>query len=237
MNYQSSVFSDIVKQLIAAATVALGITLAAFGLALIISIIVAVSRTAKWRILRILGRCYVEIIRNTPVLLQIMIIYFATPQLGVTIGAEQAGAIALGMNIGAYLSEAIRAGIASVPKGQKEVAKILHLSSWDTFRIIILPQTLEKIWPTVTNNGILCFLGTSLLSTISVPEITGTAMVLNAKTLLFFPTFGIALLIYIITSWAISFISSLIFKLFISSQTRLRFRRHSIAIKGGTTHD
>ena len=96
--------------------------------------------------------CYVEVIRNTPVLLQIFIVYFAFPSLGIRLSAVAAGTIALGVNVGAYLTEVVRAGFSSVERGQLEAAQILGLSRFSVFTYIVAPQALRNVYPSLVNN-------------------------------------------------------------------------------------
>ena len=96
--------------------------------------------------------CYVEVIRNTPVLLQIFIVYFAFPSLGIRLAAVTAGIIALGVNVGAYLTEVVRAGFSSVERGQMEAAQVLGLSRLSVFTYIVAPQALRNVYPSLVNN-------------------------------------------------------------------------------------
>src|SRR3954468_21214452 len=108
-----------------AALLVLEATARAFGLAMLLGILAALARGSRFRALRFVGAVYVEVIRNTPLLLQVFVVFFAVPSLGFRIDAFSAGVIAIGINIGAYLAEVFRAGFASVPRGQIEAAGIL----------------------------------------------------------------------------------------------------------------
>jgi len=193
-----------------AAFLALQITVVGFALAFVIATIAALARDSRSRLLRFIATCYVEIIRNTPVLLQIFIIYFAMPTVGLRLSAATAGTIALGVNVGAYLTEVLRAGVASVGKGQLEAAQILGLKLSTVLLNIVAPQALRNVWPALVNNLIQVLLGTSLLSTIAVPEITGVATVVNARTLLFVQVFGIAIALYLVLSYGLSILASVV---------------------------
>jgi polar amino acid transport system permease protein len=175
-----------------------------FALAFVLAVVVALARDSGARVLRFVGACYVEVIRNTPVLLQIFIVYFAFPSLGIRLSAVAAGTIALGVNVGAYLTEVLRAGFSSVGRGQLEAAQILGLSRFSVFLYVVAPQALRNVYPALVNNLIQVLLGTSLLSTIAVPEITGVATVINARTLLFVQVFGIAVVAYLVLSYGLS---------------------------------
>ena len=196
-----------------AAVLALEITIAGFVLAFVIAAVAALARNSTSRLLRFVATCYVEAIRNTPVLLQIFIVYFAMPSFGIRLSAVTAGTIALGINVGAYLTEVLRAGMSSVGKGQLEAAQILGLSTPTVLLNIVAPQALRNVYPALVNNLIQVLLGTSLLSTIAVPEITGVATVVNARTLLFVQVFGIAVALYLVLSYGLSAVATLIERL------------------------
>ncbi len=117
------------------------LTLLAFVLAMALGLLTALAGASKSRLLRGIASVYIEAIRNTPVLLQIFIVFFGLPSMGLTLDDYWAGVIALGVNVGAYLAEVFRAGIQSVPKGQLEVAAaILGLSRSQIFVEVVLPQ-------------------------------------------------------------------------------------------------
>jgi polar amino acid transport system permease protein len=157
--------------------------------------------------LRVVARSYIELIRNTPVLLQIFIVFFGLPSLGLNLSAYTAGVIALGVNVGAYMAEVFRAGIQSVPRGQIEAAGILGLGRAQIFIEVVLPQAARAVYPAIVNNLIQLLLGTSLLSAIALPELTGTATVINARTLLYIQTFSVTLIAYLVLSNCLSWIA------------------------------
>lgn len=213
-----------------AAVLALWITVLGFLLAFVIAVAAALARNSASRILRIVAACYVEAIRNTPVLLQIFIVFFALPSFGIRMSAVTAGTIALGVNVGAYLTEVIRAGISSVGRGQLEAAQILGLSTPNTFLHVVAPQALRNVYPALVNNLVQVLLGTSLLSTIAVPEITGVATVINARTLLFVQVFGIAVALYLILSYGLSAVAALIGRLTFRAPAGKRIRKRPSAL-------
>ncbi|MGC6386700.1 amino acid ABC transporter permease [Ewingella sp. S1.OA.A_B6] len=185
---------------LSAAWLTLQVTVVAFALAVALGLISALAKSSSLSVVRLFSHCYVEFIRNTPVLLQIFIIFFGFPSLGITMNAFTAGVLALGINVGAYLSETFRAGIQSVPKGQLEAAWVLGIPKSEVFMSVILPQAARAVWPAIINNLIQLLLGTSLLSAIALPELTGTATVINARTLLYIQTFSIVTVIYLLFS-------------------------------------
>ncbi len=172
----------------------------AFALAFALGVLGALARRSRLAPLRWVGTAYVEVIRNTPVLLQLFMIYFALPEIGIRFDAYQAGVAALAINGGAYLTEIIRAGLQSVGRGQLEAARSLGLASRDTFRSVVFPQALRSVYPPVINQFIQLILGSSLVSQIALKEITNTAQTINSQTLLTMQVFTIALLLYLALS-------------------------------------
>ncbi|MFI1334534.1 amino acid ABC transporter permease [Streptomyces sp. NPDC020845] len=193
-----------------AAWLSLKLSLAAFALAFCLGLLGALARRSRYAVVRAPAAVYVEVIRNTPVLLQMFVAYFALPSAGLRLSPVQAGVLALGVNVGAYLTEILRAGIQAVPRGQREAARVLALSPPRTFLHVVLPQALRNVYPAVVNQLVQIILGSSLLSAISVPELTGTAMVVNSRTLLTVQVFGIAAILYLILTNAVVVVAGLI---------------------------
>jgi len=207
MRYQWLILFHYLDDFLLAAWVTLQVTALAFALAIIIGLLAALARSCRVSALRFIAGSYIEIIRNTPVLLQIFIVFFGLPSLGMAMSAWTAGIVALGVNVGAYLAEVFRAGIQSVPRGQLEAAAILGIGRRDIFVHVVLPQAARAVYPAIINNLIQLLLGTSLLSAIALPELTGTATVINARTLLYIQTFSMTLLAYLIMSNVLVWIS------------------------------
>ncbi|MFI9169330.1 amino acid ABC transporter permease [Streptomyces lincolnensis] len=193
-----------------AAWLSLKLSLAAFALAFTLGLLGALARRSRHVVLRAPAAVYVEVVRNTPVLLQMFVAYFALPSAGLRLSPVQAGVLALGVNVGAYLTEIFRAGIQAVPGGQREAARVLALSPARTFVHVVLPQALRNVYPAVVNQLVQIILGSSLLSAISVPELTGTAMVINSRTLLTVQVFGIAAVLYLVLTNAVVLVAGLV---------------------------
>lgn len=208
MSYQWLTLWHYGSTFLSAAWLTLQVTLLAFALSLLLGIVAALAKSSAFAPVRWVSHCYVEFIRNTPVLLQIFIVFFGLPSLGITMSAFTAGVLALGINIGAYLSEVFRAGFQSVPRGQLEAAWVLGIPRRQIFLSVVLPQALRAVWPAIINNLIQLLLGTSLLSAIALPELTGTATVINARTLLYVQTFTIVAAIYLLLSNLFSWVGN-----------------------------
>lgn len=221
-------FLEYTPQFIQGAWVAIWTSTVAFALALVLGALVAVMRESKWRVLRFIGAVYVEILRNTPVLVQIFMAYFGLASIGVRTPAIVAGILALGINGGAYLAEIIRAGITSVPTGQLEAARTLRLSSPQIFFSVVFPQAMRTVFPPVINQYVEMILGSSLLSTIAVNELTSAARIVNSITYETMAIFGFAMLFYLVltnlVSLGASIFARLVFKPSIGTTYRFRFR-------------
>jgi polar amino acid transport system permease protein len=208
MSYEWLTLWGYVPEFLKAGWLTLQVTLLSFVLAIVLGLVAALASLSPLGAVRFLARAYVEIIRNTPVLLQIFIVFFGLPSAGIALDAYWAGVIALGLNVGAYLSEVFRAGIQSVPRGQLEAAAILGLERAQIMSEIVLPQAARAVYPAIVNYLIQLLLGTSLLSAIALPELTGTATVINSRTLLYVQTFAVVLVAYLVLSNVLSWLAS-----------------------------
>jgi polar amino acid transport system permease protein len=195
---------------LSAAWLTLRLSLTAFVLAVALGLLAAVDRASRYALVRVPAAVYVEAIRNTPVLLQMFVAYFALPSAGLRLSPVQAGIAALGINVGAYLTETFRAGIQAVPRGQREAARVLALGRIHTFRHVVLPQALRNVYPAVVNQLVQIILGSSLLSAISVPELTGTATVINSRNLLTVQVFSIAAVLYLVLTNLVVLVAGLV---------------------------
>ncbi|QGU96352.1 ABC transporter permease subunit [Clostridium bovifaecis] len=181
------------------------ITLVSMSCGLIIGLFVALARLIPNCILANLAKAYVSIIRGTPVLVQIFIIYYGLPDLGIVLEPLPAAFISLSINIGAYLSEAIRGAIISIPKGQMEAAMCIGMTYWQAMRRIILPQAARVAIPPMGNTFIGMLKETSLVSVITVTELLRASQLLISKHLVVMPFYIAIALMY----WVMSTIFSM----------------------------
>ncbi len=186
-------------------TIVVSVASIAFGL--VIGIVVAAARLSRLRIINLISTVYVELIRNTPLLVQLFILYFGLPELGIRPTAIQAAVIALSVNNGAYLSEIIRGGLQSVPRGQVEAAAAIGLSQRTAYREVLLPLGLRSVVPAITNQFILTILGTSVVSVIGVPELTNQILFIDSRVfrtveLLIFLTLAYAVMTFTVSAVA-----------------------------------
>ncbi len=144
-----------------------------FGI--IIGMVTSIIRVSRIKVLNHLAIIYVDLFRGTPLLMQIIFIYYALPYLGINLPASVAGIAALSINSGAYVTEIFRAGIESIEKGQIEAARSLGMSYIKTMRYVIIPQTIKRVLPPLTNEFVALIKDSSLLSVIAISELLRTA--------------------------------------------------------------
>jgi polar amino acid transport system permease protein len=174
----------------------LGLTLigAVFGVAL--GILGAAARAWRLPVLAPLFAGYVELIRNTPFLVQLFFVFFGLPSLGVQLDAWQAATLAMVLNLGAYSTEIIRAGVEAVPKGHLEAASALAMSRLQIFRHVVLRQAMLKIWPALSSQIVIVMLGSSVCSQISAEELTFGANFIQSRNFRAFEVYLLATLLY-----------------------------------------
>lgn len=174
-------------------------TLATVG-GIAIGIVGAALRNGKKTIFSVLWGLYVELIRNTPFVVQLFFIVFGLPAIGLKLTAGEAALLAMLINLGAYSTEIIRAGIAVTPKGQWEAARVLGISKFQTFIRIVLPQGLRRIYPALISQCIIVMLGSSVVSQVSYEELTFVASLIQSRTFLNFEVYFVTTLCYLALS-------------------------------------
>jgi polar amino acid transport system permease protein len=162
----------------------------------------AAGRISNKAWLRWLVGSYVEVIRNTPFIVQLFFIFFGLPALGFKLSAWQAGCLAMVINLGAYLTEIIRAGIQATPKGQWEAGRTLGLSHWQIFSRVVLPTAFQRIYPALVSQCIIVMLGSAVVSQISVEELTFSANFIQSRNFLSFESYMVTALIYLLLAVA-----------------------------------
>ncbi|MDO1582691.1 amino acid ABC transporter permease [Rhizobium oryzicola] len=203
MNYTLD-FTPVIEGLPSLLTACLGtFTLAICGmlLATVIGIGGVVLRQSKIAPLRWLVIVFVELIRNTPFLVQIFFIYFALPLTGIRLDPTPTAIIALGINGGAYAIEIIRGGVQSISKGQMEAGLALGLHKGQVFRLIILKPALRAIFPSLTSQFVLLTLTTSIASAISAYELTSVSQRIESDSFRSFEVYFTVTIFYLVISW------------------------------------
>lgn len=187
-------------QLVRGTLLTIGLSFQAIALGTMTGIAGALARTQGPRWLRMLVRGYVELIRNTPLLVQLFVIYFALPLLGLRVSAYGAALFGMTVNLGAYVTGIVYAGIAAIPITQIEAGQAMSLSRWQIFRHIILLPALKVIYPTLTSQYTLTLLSSSIVSAISANELSSTAALIESNTFRSFETYIIVAIIYVVTA-------------------------------------
>jgi polar amino acid transport system permease protein len=190
----------------------LALALSGMALAIVIGIGGVVLRDSRIRAFRWSVIGFVELIRNTPFLVQIYFIYFALPLAGILLNPTPTAIIALGINGGAYAIEIIRGGVQSINKGQAEAGFALGLRKTQVFRFIVLKPALRAVYPSLASQFILLTLTTSIASAVAAYELTSVAKLIESDSFRSFEVYSVVTLLYLAMSWTVmrmlNFISS-----------------------------
>ncbi len=199
--------------LLAGAWITIRLSFIAMILGLVVGVVLAFGKTSGPAPMRWLINAYIELIRNTPFLAQIYFIYFALPEFGLRMTPNTAAIVALVVNVGAFATEIIRAGIESIAKGQVEAGIALGLKPVQIFRYIIIKPALRTIYPALTSQFIYLMLSTSVVSVISATDLTAAGNDVQTKTFTAFEVYLVITAIYFIMSLGFSSLFSLIQRL------------------------
>ncbi|MBO6158583.1 MAG: amino acid ABC transporter permease [Firmicutes bacterium] len=192
----------------AALKVSLPLTLASFSTGLVIAFLVALAQIAKIPVLKQLVRVYVWIIRCTPMIVQLFIVYFGLPSIGIKFGSFTSAWIVMSLSIGAYCSETVRAAIESVPVGQLEACYCDGLTFWQAMIHVIVPQALRTAFPPLSNSIIGLVKDTSLAYNVALVEVLATAQRIASRTYDYFWLYLEAGLVYLIFCSVLTVIQS-----------------------------
>ncbi|MBP5212610.1 MAG: amino acid ABC transporter permease [Pyramidobacter sp.] len=181
-----------------------------FGSAL--GIFVGAFRVMPFKPLRWLMATYIYVLRGTPLMIQLFLIYFGLPALGINLEAFTAGIIGIGINSSGYVGEIVRGGIEGVAQGQWEASKMLGLSYWQTMKIIVLPQAIRHMLPAIGNEFVTLIKESSLLSVLAISDLTMVGQQVRSVTYASFETFIFVALVYLfltsVTSGALQLLES-----------------------------
>lgn len=172
------------------------LTLVGGTLGTLIGTIGAICRTWDIKPFAGLYQCYVELFRNTPFLVQLFLIFFGLPSLGIRMSEGQAAILAIILNVGAYSTEIIRAGLQATPKGQIEAAQSLAFTRWQIFFYVMLRPALRKVWPALSSQIVISMLGSAVCSQISAEELTFVANFIQSRNFRAFETYFLTTAIY-----------------------------------------
>jgi polar amino acid transport system permease protein len=187
-----------------ALAISIEVTVLSFFLGSVLGVFVYIGRRSALGPQRWLAHGFIEIFRNTPLLVQLYLIYFGLPELGINLGPFWSTLLGMTLNNAAYTAEILRGGIEAVPTGQLEAARALGLRYLQTFRFIVLKPAIRNVLPALTNQFIVLFLFSSVGSVISLNELTSALADLNERTLRTLEIFTVGGVLYYLTSAVIA---------------------------------
>lgn len=180
----------------------LGLTVALTAISAVLGVVVGTA--CAWARLHggvVLKRgvsAYVELVRNTPFIIQLFFIFFGLPSLGLRLSVEMASVLAMVLNLGAYACEIVRAGLQTTPRGQLEAAMSLALTPWQVFSRVVLPPALARIWPALVSQIIIVMLGSAVCGQISAEELSQAANLISSRTFRSFESYIIVTVVYLL---------------------------------------
>ena len=177
--------------------VTLGLTAAAATFGIVLGIACAWARAEGPGWLQAVVGAYVELIRNTPFIIQLFFVFFGLPSIGLRLSPEVASVLAMVLNLGGYACEIVRAGIENTGRGQIEAAQSLALDRWQIFSRVVLPPALRRVWPAIVGQIIIVMLGSAVCSQISTPEASYAANLISSRTFRSFESYIVVTLLYL----------------------------------------
>ena len=197
-------WSGYIALILQGAVVTVQLTVMGSVLALVMAFIAGLGRISRHMALRWLATAYIEFFRGTSIFVQLFFAYFVLPFMGISLTPLQAGVLSLGLNVGAYGAEVVRGAILSIGKEQYEACVALNLSRWQCMRRVILPQALLVMLPTFGNNAIELLKATSIVSLISLADMTFQANIVRSQTGNTLVPFATILILYFVFAMIIA---------------------------------
>ena len=209
-NRTASVLWEALPRILSAGlTMTIPLTLISFSLAMVLAVVVALVQYANVPVLR-QARFYIWVIRGTPLLVQLFIIFYGLPSVGIMLDAFPAAVIAFAINEGAYCAETMRGALESVPQGQLEAGYCVGMTWWQIMRRIVLPQALRTAVPALSNSLIGMIKDTSLASNITVAELFMAGQRVAARTYIFLPIYCEVAVVYLLFCTVVTKLQSLL---------------------------
>jgi polar amino acid transport system permease protein len=207
-NFDFAAVFDYTPVLVRGVAWTVGLTVVSTVVGVAIGIGGAWSRSAGPKLLKAVMGSYVEVIRNTPFLVQLFFIFFGLPAMGIKLGETQAALLAMIINLGAYSTEIIRAGLEATPRGQYEAADSLGMTRLQAFRYVVLQPAMRRIWPALSSQIVIVMLGSSVCSQVAAEELSFAANFIQSRNFrafeVYFIAAGLYLLLSIITRWVLA---------------------------------
>jgi His/Glu/Gln/Arg/opine family amino acid ABC transporter permease subunit len=220
--FNTQVAVDNLGPLLAGLLITIELTFVVIVLSLGFALLVALGGMSRWLLLRWMIKAYIELMRGTPLLLQLIYIYYVLPEIGIRLDAFTAGVIGLTLNYSAYISEVYRGGILAVPKGQHDAAAALGMTRALAMRRIVLPQAIRIVIPTLGNYFISLFKDTALCSVVSIQEVVFTAQIVAARNFQYFTLYTVVGAMYFLVSFPAARLVG-----WLERRTRSGYRRRS----------
>lgn len=199
--------------LLAGAWLTIKLSAGAMFFGLIVGVACALAKQSRRRALRAVVQGYIEAIRNTPFLVQLLLIYLGLPSIGIRLLPAEAALLAMIVNVGAYATEIVRAGIESVPRQQIEAGRALGLKPWQIFRFVVMIPALRAVFPALGSQFILIMLASSVVSVISAEELTAVTDMIVARNFRSFEFYIVATGMYVVMVFAFQALFALIDRL------------------------
>ena len=190
------------------------VSVAAIVLSFALGVVVATGRISRYRTARLLAAGYIDLFRNTPFLVQLFFLYFGLPEIGIPTEPVTTGILALSLTCAAGNAEIVRSGIETVPRGVVEAGRSFGLSALQVYRYVIMPIALRVAWRPLGNAFVNLVLTTSILSTITVNDLTGNASNISSETFKPFEVYLVVLVIYCAVTFVVSGVVNAVYALF-----------------------
>jgi polar amino acid transport system permease protein len=197
-NFKFSALLPYTDQILRGIALTLELSVVTMMIGLLIGLLVALGRSSPMPAIRGAVQAYVEAIRNTPLLVQLFLVFFGLPSLGIRLDANTAATIALSINLGAYTGEILRAGFESIRTSQVEAGRSLGLTAGQTFRHVVLFPAIKAIYPALASQFVLLMLATSVVSSIGATELFHEAAFIDSRTYRSFETYALITLAYLV---------------------------------------
>ena len=201
-NFRFNALLPYTGEILRGVVLTLQLTLLTMAIGLAIGLFVALASRSERTALRVPARIYVEAIRNTPLLVQLFLVFFGLPSLGIRLDANVAALVGLSINVGAYASEILRAGFDSVRVSQIEAGRSLGLTAGQTFRHVVLLPAIKAVYPALASQFVLLLLATSVVSSIGAVDLFNQAAFIDSRTYRSFEAYTLITLAYLVLTLA-----------------------------------
>lgn len=199
-------YREIIPLILPGLSITIQVLIASAALAFAVAFVAGLARLSRFSVMRKITAIYVELFRGTSLLVQLFWIFFALPAFGIQFSPFLASVVALGLNYGAYGSEVVRSAVLAIPNGQTEASIALNLTRWQRMRLVILPQAIRIMLPGFGNNAIELLKGTSLVSLITLTDLTYKGLIIQNNNLSYtMPVFVVLLVFYFIIALPLIF--------------------------------